>query len=472
MSADYDYIIVGGGSAACVAAWRLVREKSARVLVLERGPARASGLARFYLPMPAGWMKGITGNDVVEMHEPVPQMNLGGRAPKVGQANVLGGGSSVNAMVYTRGQHQDYDHWDEFLGGDSGWAFKNLLPHFRNMEHNHSFNNQWHGIDGPLHVSGVGTMCKITQDYILSVQNLGVPYTPDFNGAQQYGVGTMQYTTLNNRRYNNVEAFLDPLAHDACLTIKVNCTVSQLLIEKGRCVGVLYIQEGKELTARCNAEILMAAGSYNTPKILMLSGIGQPEHLKAVGVKPIHELAGVGANLQDHHEVPVVAATNGHYGYFGEDRGLKALKNGLQYLLFGTGPVTSTGVEACAYLDPEGGKRPTIKMYCVPSIYVDADVEKITARDGVTLNACLLRPASRGSVKLRSANAKDMPIVDNNYLAEPEDLRLEILGLKYAREILNQKPLAAKISAELLPGREKSTDAELAEHCCRTVNVP
>ncbi len=471
MTADYDYIIVGGGSSGCTAAWRLVREKGARVLILERGPARAAGLSRFYLAMPAGWMKGITGNSVVEMHEPVPQMNLDGRAPKVGQANILGGGSSVNAMVYTRGQHEDYDHWDEFLGGNSGWAFKDLLPHFRNMENNHCFNNQWHGVEGPLHISGVGTTCKITEDYILAVQSLGVPHTPDFNGAQQYGVGTMQYSTHNHRRWNNVDAFLNPLANDARLIIKTNCTVSKLLIENRCCIGVAYIHEGKHLTAHCNAEVLMAAGSYNTPKILMLSGIGPPDHLTSAGVKPAHELAGVGANLQDHHEVPVVAATNGHYGYFGEDRGLKALKNGLQYLLFGSGPVTSTGVEACAYIDPDGGKRPTIKMYCGPSVYLDADVKDVKAQDGVTLNACLLRPKSRGIVKLRSLDPFAKPIIDSNYLAEPDDLRLEISGLRYARKILAANPLAKLIDHEMLPGKNVISDADLAEHCRRTVKT-
>ena len=471
MTTGFDYIIVGGGSAACVAAWRLVREKKARVLMLERGPERASGFSRFLLNMPAGWIKGITGNDVVEMHEPVPQKNLGGRAPKVGQANILGGGSSVNAMVYTRGQHEDYDHWDEFLGGKSGWAFKDLLPHFRKMENNHCFNNQWHGVDGPLHISETGRKCKITEDYMLAVQSLGIPYTPDFNGAQQGGVGTMQYTTHNHRRCNNVQAFLDPLAVDDRLTVKTNCTVSKLLIENRRCVGVSYIQAGKLLLVSCNAEVLMAAGSYNTPKILMLSGIGQPEHLKSVGVEPIQELAGVGANLQDHHEVPVVAATHGHYGYYGEDRGLKALKNGLQYVLFGTGPVTSTGVEACAYIDPDGGKRPTIKMYCGPSVYLDADVKDVKAQDGVTLNACLLRPKSRGTVKLRSLDPFAKPIIDSNYLDEPDDLRLEISGLRYARKILAANPLSKLIAHELLPGKNVTSDADLAAHCRRTVKT-
>ena len=471
MTKGYDYIIVGGGSAACVAAWRLVREKKARVLMLERGPERASGLSRFFLPMPAAWMKGITGSAVMELHEPVPQKHLGGRAPKVGQANILGGGSSINGMVYTRGQAQDYDGWDRYLESQGKWNYAAMLEHFRALECNHSFNNTYHGVDGPLHVSDTGAKCQLTQDYVQSVQSLGVPFTADFNGESQTGVGTMQYTTFNHRRWNAVDAFLAPLEKDDRFSVACNALVGNLQIEGNRCVGVSYAQRGQIKTARCNQAVLMAAGSFNTPKIMMLSGIGPAAQLQSHGIKTIVDLPGVGENLQDHHEVPVVAATQGHFGYDGEDKGLRALKNGLQYLLFRSGPVTSVGVEACAYIDPEGGKRPTIKMYCVPSVYLDADVKNVNAQDGITLNSCLLRPASRGTVKLRSASPQDKPIIDNNYLAEPEDLRLEIVGLKYAREILKQKPLSSKIAFEILPGKDVTSDEALAEHCRRTVKT-
>jgi choline dehydrogenase len=190
-----------------------------------------------------------------------------------------------------------------------------------------------------------------------------------------------------------------------------------------------------------------------------------------MGVKVIHDLPGIGENLQDHHEVPVVAATNGHFGYYGEDKGFRALWNGLQYMLFRSGPVASVGVEACAYVDPEGGERPVLKMYCIPTVYLDADVKDVAARDGVTVNACLLRPKSRGSVRLRSLDPFAKPVVDNNYLAEPDDLRLEILGLRFAREIMAQHPLSSRITHEMLPGKDVTGDAELAEHCRRTVKT-
>ena len=471
MTATYDYIIVGGGSAACVAAWRLVKDRGARVLILERGPAKASGLSAFYLPMPAAWMKVISGSPIIEMHQPVPQKHLGGRAPKVGQAAILGGGSSINAMVYTRGQQEDYDNWDRFLGQGSGWSFADMLPHFRDMECNHSFHDRWHGVDGPLHVSDTGAICQLTEDYVLAVQGLGVAHNPDFNGATQRGVGTMQYTTHRNRRCNGVEAFLDPIAGTGRLSIETGCTVSKLIIEGGRCRGVAYLRGGQETIERTDGEVLMAAGSYNTPKLLMLSGIGPSAHLNQHRTKTIVDLAGVGENLQDHHEVPVVAATNGHFGYYGEDRGFRALWNGLQYLLFRTGPVASGGVEACAYIDPDGGDRPTIKMYCVPTVYLDGDVKSVAPQDGVTLNACLLRPKSRGTVRLRSDDPFAKPVIDNNYLAEADDLRLEIAGVRYARRILAAKPINQRIAHEMVPGKDVTDDAGLAAHCRRTVKT-
>ena len=471
MKMDYDYIIVGGGSSACVAAWRLVKEKKARVLMLERGPARAPGLSRLLLPMPAAWMKGITGSEIVELHEPVPQKHLNGRRPKVGQANILGGGSSVNAMVYTRGQAEDYDNWDRFLASKGKWTYGEMLKHFRAMECNHSFNNEYHGVDGPLHVSDTGTKCQMTEDYVRAVQALGVPYSPDFNGKTQAGVGTMQYTTFNKRRWNGIDAFLAPIMADPRFTVECDAQVNALTFSGQRCTGVTYTRNSQTISAPCNEAVLLAAGCYNTPKLLMLSGIGPEAQLKPHGLKTFVNLSGVGENLQDHHEVPVVSATNGHFGYDGEDKGLRALKNGLQYLMFKSGPVTSGGVEACAYVDPDGGKRPTIKMYCVPSVYLDADVQGAKPKDGVTLNACLLRPASRGTVRLRSSNSLDKPVIDNNYLAEPEDLRLEIAGLRFAREILKQKPLSERISFEVFPGKDVTSTKDLGEHCRRTVKT-
>jgi choline dehydrogenase-like flavoprotein len=471
MTEGYDFIIVGGGSAGCVAAAHLASHSNARILLLERGPARASGLAAFLLPMPAAWMMGIKGSPIVELHQPVPQEHLGGRMPAIGQAAILGGGSSVNAMVYTRGQREDYDGWDAFLGGGSGMNYEGLLPYFRDMESNHRFNDRYHGVDGPLHVSDTGAFCDISEAFCLAAQGMGVPYNPDFNGARQAGVGTMQYTTRANRRWNAVDGFLAPAMKNKNLSIVTGATAARVDIERGRAVGVTYKVAGADVSARATSEVLLAAGAYNSPKLLLLSGVGPAAQLKGLGIAPALDLPGVGENLQDHHETPIVAATRGRHGYFGEDRGWRALRNGLRYLMFRDGPVASVGVEACAYVDPDGGDRPTIKMYCVPSVYLDKDVGGVEPTYGVTLNACLLRPRSRGSVRLRSSDPFDRPVVDNRYLAEPDDLRREIGGLRYARALLGQNPLKDMIEREILPGPAAKDDAALALHCRATVKT-
>jgi choline dehydrogenase len=220
-----------------------------------------------------------------------------------------------------------------------------------------------------------------------------------------------------------------------------------------------------------DAEVILAAGSYITPKLLMLSGIGPADDLTRHGISVEADLPGVGQNLQDHHEVPVIAATTGAFGYFGQDRGLAALRHGLQYVLFKSGAVTTTGVEACAFIDPDGSERPTIQVYCVPTVFLDRDVSGIEPTDGVTLNACLLRPKARGSVRLASSDLFAAPHVDPQYFGDSNDLRLTIAALRYAREVLAISPVKDMVKMELFPGREITSDEDLATHCRRTVKT-
>jgi choline dehydrogenase len=203
----------------------------------------------------------------------------------------------------------------------------------------------------------------------------------------------------------------------------------------------------------------------------MLSGLGPADHLNEHGLGVVADLPGVGANLQDHHEVPIIASTNRPSGYFGQDKGWRMVRNGLQYILFGTGPVTTTGIESCLFYDPDGGKRPTIQLYCAPIVYLDRDVSTAKPTFGVTLTSCLLRPKARGSVRLRSANPADKPLVDANFFGHPEDLRLTLASLKFARKLLATKPLGPKIADELLPGSDIVNDDALVEYCGRTVKT-
>ena len=467
----FDYIIAGGGSSACVAATRLVRDHGARVLLIERGPAEYARLMR----MPAGYMKYLGREDFLEMHHTVEQPRLGGRGPIVPQAKVLGGGSSVNAMVYMRGQRDDYDHWDAFLGGNAGWSYADLLPHFKALEKNQKFNDAYHGIHGSLLVSDPGQICDMAQDYILAAQGAGIPYNPDFNGVRQNGVGVMQHTmgVVNGRmrRSDAVFSFLSQVMDDKRLTVVTEALVTRILFEGSRAVGVEYVKDGKRVEARAEQEVLVATGTYNTAKLLMLSGLGPAAHLQEHGIAVKADLPGVGENLQDHHEVPVIATTKHPSGYFGQDKGWPMLRNGLQYVLFGTGPVSTTGIETCLFYDPDGGDRPTVQLYCAPIVYLDRDVTDQKPTYGVTLTSCLLRPKARGSVRLRSADAAAKPLVDSNFFGDPDDLRLTIASMRFARKLLATDPIGPNIKDELMPGTGKVSDDELAAFCAKTVKT-
>jgi len=467
---SFDFVIVGGGSAACVAAMRLVRDYDMRVLILERGPADTNAI----MEMPAGYMKYLARDTFLEMHHTVAHDSLGGRSPIVPVASALGGGSAVNAMVYMRGQRQDYDGWAQTIGESHEWSYADMLPHFTRIEANSTFNDAYHGVDGPLKVSYPGYVVDTTEKFLLAAQGLGHPFNPDFNGAEQTGVGVMQHTYGQwgryRRRSSGKRAFLDPLSKDSRLTIIANARVDRIIVEGGKAVGVQYIHGGVVQTVHCEREVLAAAGTYNTAKLLMLSGIGPADHLRTHGVNVLADLP-VGQNLQDHHEVPVIMTSKSKSGYFGEDRGWPMVRNGLQYLLFNSGPVTTTGIEACLFYDPDGGERPTIQLYCAPIVYLDRDVSDAKPTWGVTLTSCLLRPKARGSVTLRSANPADKPVVDSNFFGQSDDLRLTIASLFHARRLLAEKPMGAMVDKELMPGANVTQESALATYCARTVKT-
>ncbi|UVF20366.1 GMC family oxidoreductase N-terminal domain-containing protein [Microvirga terrae] len=467
-SRQFDYIVVGGGSAGCVVASRLVAEHDARVLLVEAGRRRVSPI----LAMPAGYMKFLARDTYLTMHHVLPQEQLGGRAPIVPQARVLGGGSAVNAMVYIRGQTDDYDAWDRALGG-AGWSYRDLLSHFIRQEGNDHLGAPYHGVSGPLKVSHLGQHCAMSRAFVQAMQEMGVPFTPDFNGAKQNGVGFMQHTIdwTTRRRCSAVDAFLRPVLSHPNLTVLTDATVTRVRLEKARAVGVDLAGAPGWESAFADAEVVLAAGTYMTPKLLMLSGIGPADELSRHGITVSVDLPGVGRNLQDHHEVPIVATTAGDFGYFGQDRGLAMLSSGLQFVLFKSGAVTTTGVEACAFIDPDGGDRPTIQLYCVPTVYLDRDVSGVEPTHGVTMNPCLLRPKARGSVRLASADPAVLPRVDPQFFGHPDDLRLSIAGLRYAREVLATSPVREMVAREIFPGPGTASDADLADHCRRTVKT-
>lgn len=465
-STGWDFIVVGAGAAGCVVASRLLELEGAHVLLLEQGRSDSNPLLR----MPAGFIKMINGHRDVEIHESVPQPALDGRVQTIPQGVVLGGSTSVNAMVYMRGRKAEYDHWAE-LTGDSGWNWDSMLRHFIRQEGNTRLNNEHHGPDGPLKVSDTNFACEMSYLFVKALQELGHPFTHDFNVGRPSGVGFMQYTIDRGRRCSAVDAHLRPVTDDPRLSVRTGATAVRIELEGGRARAVTYLEGGTAKVARADCEVIVTAGAFITPKLLMLSGIGDPDELSEVGIETQVKLRGVGKNLQDHHEVPVFATTHRKIGYFGEDRGLKMLVNGLQYLLFRSGPVSTIGVEATAFVMPDETGDPVMQMFCIPSAYLDRDIGGVKPKPGVTLNALLLRPKARGWVRLRSSDPRDLPLIHPNFLGHPDDLELEIAGLKFARDILRTRILAGEIDCEVLPGSGCASDEDLAAHCRRTVKT-
>lgn len=470
----FDYIIVGGGSSACVVAAKLVTEGKARVLLLERGPAKANPIMHF----PAGYMKFLAKDTYLQLHKTKPQEQLDGRGPIVPQGKVLGGGSTVNAMVYMRGQAADFDRWNSLTAApganDGAWGYRDLLPYFKAQEDNDHLAGEFHGFGGPLKISHLGHTSPMTRTYVKTLQGMGIPYNPDFNGERQFGVGFMQHTIdwRTHKRSSAVDAFLAPAMDNPLLTVETGATVTNLTMEGDRVTGVEYLKNGSARSAKAGIEVIVAAGAYQTPKLLMLSGIGPEDELNKHGIAIKVVSPGVGRNLQDHYECPVVATTKGSFGYYGQDRGWPMIKAGLQYLMFKSGPVSTTGVETCAFYDPDGdNEHPTIQMFCVPTVYLDRDVMGTEPGDGVTINSLLLRPKARGSVTLASADPLADPIIDTQIFGHPDDLRLTMAGFRYARTVLEASPMRELIDREIFPGADVVSDEAIAAHCKRTVKT-
>ena len=468
---EYDYIVVGGGSAGCIVAARLVSEGNARVLLLEAGRDEYHPV----LKMPAGYMKFLASDRFLTMHQTEAQPQLNGRGVIVPQAKVLGGGSTVNAMVYMRGHKQDYADWNQALGHQGiDWSWEALLPHFTAIEDNDHLGAPNHGVGGPMKVSHLSHFSPLSRAYVKTLQGLGIPYTADFNSGNPSGVGFMQHTIdgQTRQRCSVVDAFINPLRHDARLTLVPGAQVDEVLFDGTCASGVRYRQDGQPQQARASREVILAAGAYQTPKLLMLSGIGPQEQLKQHGIAVRHALPGVGKNLQDHYEVPVVASTRGAFGYYGQDRGWPMVKAGLQYLLFKSGPVTTTGVETCAFFDPlDFTATPTIQMFCVPTVYLDRDVMGADPGDGVTVNSLLLRPKATGEVTLRDNNASSLPVIDTQIFGHPDDLARTLAGFRFARQVLAAAPIREMVDQEIFPGAEVTSDDAISAHCRRMVKT-
>lgn len=473
MQEEFDHIVIGGGASGCVAAARLVTDGDRRVLLLEAGYSHHHPL----LDMPPGIFKLINGSKYMTYHHTVPQEHLGGRVHDIPQGNVLGGGSSVNAQVYMRGRPSDYDEWDAILRGNNdgaAWDWSTVLGHFKRIEGNNRLYNDYHGADGPLLVSDPGYIDDVSRWFVQSVQAKGEPFTSDFNGPTQRGVGFYQFMNRNGKRSSAAYAYIEPLRRDPRLTLKLRASVRRINIENGRAASVTYRDaSGRERTARSRGDIILSAGALVTPKLLMLSGLGPADHLKQHGIETLVHLPGVGQNLIDHPEVPVISVANGPYGYFRQGVGWRMLKNGLEFKLFGSGPILSAGFEAGAFINPiDRSAPPSIQAFCVPIVYLDRDLLKVFDDTyGITITTVLVKPKSRGYVELRSANPDDMPLVSPHLLRDPEDMKMMIAGQRFFREVLLSGPLGKRVEKVIAPEGPDLSDEAMAAHCRRFVKT-
>lgn len=459
----YDYIITGAGSAGCVLAARLTEDPEVKVLLIEAGGSDRHP----FFHMPAGFAKMTKGIGSWGWST-VPQRHMKDRVLWYTQAKVLGGGSSINAQIFTRGNPKDYDEWSE-LDGCKGWSFRDILPYFKRSEDNQRFSNAYHGTGGPLGVSAPINPLPINEAFIRAGQEYGLPYNPDFNGATQLGVGHYQITVRNARRSSTAVEYLKPARQRGNLTVITGRSVTRIIVEKGRAIGVeLGAAGGATETIRCERDVIVSSGTIGSARLLMLSGIGPADHLTSVGIPVVHDLPGVGSNLQDHLDLYVIAECTGSHTYDSYASWYRALGAGIQYLLYKKGPVASTLFEtgAFAYAD-DAARSPDVQFHLGLGSGIEAGVAKLK-NNGLTLNAAFIRPRSRGSVRLGSNDPAAMPLIDPNYFADPYDREISIKGLRIARELLQQPALKPFLLGERLPGPELVSDEDLFEYACRS----
>jgi choline dehydrogenase-like flavoprotein len=465
----YDYIIVGGGSAGCVVANRLSADPSLKVLLLEAGGGDSNPLFR----MPAGFAR-MTKGVASWGWSTVPQRHLKGRVIWYTQAKVIGGGSSINAQLYTRGNAKDYDAWVS-ESGCKGWSYREVLPYFIRSEDNQRLVDAFHGYGGPLGVSYPVNPPPISFAFLRAAQELGIPFNADFNGAVQDGIGHYQLSTRDAERSSASSAFLKPAQGRKNLTVRLHAETLKIDIEKGRAVGVTIAEGAGTETLRADREVILSCGAIGSPRLLQLSGIGPADALKSAEVEVVHDLPGVGANLQDHLDLYAISECTGDHTYDRVARPHRTIWAGVQYLLFKTGPVTSTLFETGGFWYADRTARsPDIQFHLGLGSGIEAGVAQMK-NPGVTLNSAFLRPRSRGTVRLASADPRAAPLIDPNYWADPYDRDCALKGLRLAREILRQPALKPFVLAERMPGDNLNTDQELLEYAyrsCKTDHHP
>ena len=463
MSNTYDYIVVGAGSAGAAVATRLSEDGRYTVLCLEAGK---EGSDYMWSRIPVGIAKLIDNPAVNWCYRSEPDEGSGGREIEVPRGKMLGGSSSINGMVFIRGQAQDYDHWAQL--GNRGWSYQDVLPVFKKMETYRGGDDELRGRNGPLQVRDTPRgQLPLLERLIKAAENIGIPYNPDLNGKTQEGIGMSQVTIAKGRRQSTAFCYLDPARGRKNLTIQQGAMSESLILEGKRCVGVRYAVNGETREARASREVIVSAGSINSPKLLELSGIGQTDLLRTFGIEAVHELPGVGENLRDHYSPRVKFAISEPNATFNDGaRGWRLVREAAKYALFKEGFMARTSVPLRMYFKTrEGLETPDATISILPFIYEMIGRERKVSPNfkGITMNLNVLRSESLGSIHIRSANPSEPPAIRFNFLSAQADRDGVIAAIRKGRELMAASPIAEWVGGEIAPGADKQTDEELLE---------
>jgi choline dehydrogenase len=444
----WDHIVVGAGSAGCIVANRLV-QSGRRVLLLEAGGRDRS----FWLKLPVGYFRTIFNENFSRQFETESQPEMGNRSIIWPRGRVLGGSSSINGLIYIRGQHADYDDWEKL--GATGWSYRDVLPYFRKSECYLGPANEYHGTDGELGVSDLQNDDPSCEAWLEAAQEYGLPFNPDFNGATDFGVGRYQLSIKGRWRSSAAEAFLRPVEYYPNLTVRTGVLASKVLFAGERAVGVICRDNnGEEFTFQCEGDVILTAGAIQSPQLLQLSGVGPADHLRKLGINVLHDSSDVGANLQDHYQARTIVRLKERVSLNNQVRSPYGLtKMGLQWLFQARGPLTVGAGQVGGFgkTSQATDDRADVQFNVMP-LSVDKPGTPLHNYPGFTVSVCQCRPSSMGSVLINSTDPAISPVITTNYLKEARDIKTLVEGLRMCRDIYQQKSFAGRWVEEMLPG--------------------
>ena len=459
-ASEFDYVIVGAGSAGCVLANRLSADGKNSVLLLEAGPKDTN----LWIHVPLGYGKLFKEKSVNWMYQTEPEPGLEGRSVFQPRGKVLGGSSSINGLLYIRGQHEDYDRWRQH--GNHGWGYDDVLPFFRKAEDQQRGADDFHGAGGPLPVSDLGHPDPLSRAFITAAVEAGLPENPDFNGASQEGAGFFQTTTRHGRRASAAVAYLGSAKGRNNLRVETSALAQRIVFDGRRADAVEYRQAGTLKRARARKEVLVSGGAFNSPQLLQLSGVGPAELLRKHGIDVVLDAPGVGHDLQDHLQVRVVMRCSQQITLNDVvNSPIRKILTGLRYAAFRTGPLTiAAGTSGAFFRTNPRLATPDIQIHFLP-FSTDKMGEKLHSFSGFTASVCQLRPESRGSLRIRSADPAAPPEIRINYLSTEVDRTANVEGLKMLRKILQAPALRPYVVEEVDPGAKVVSDEALLSYC-------